>query len=69
MFFFNILSYLMLFPSLGEMSIGEEEHLDGQAINDLRNSTRVFCSAKVMLSLKSVISVYIMFSMILSQQY
>ncbi|KAG1925395.1 hypothetical protein F2P79_025579 [Pimephales promelas] len=29
----------MLFPSLGEMSIGEEEHLDGQAINDLRNST------------------------------
>jgi len=58
----------MLFPSLGEMSIGEEEHLDGQAINDLRNSTWVFCSAKVM-SLKSVISVYIMFSMILSQQY
>ncbi|XP_077060387.1 uncharacterized protein LOC143712055 [Siphateles boraxobius] len=25
--------------SLGEMSIGEEEHLDEQAINDLRNST------------------------------
>lgn len=35
----NILSYIMLFLSLGEMSIGEEEHLDEQAINDLRNST------------------------------